>query len=874
MNPILIVDDSEQNLYLLEKMLCGYGYKVEKARHGAEALAKARFITPELVVSDLMMPVMDGFTLLRHWKSDDKLRSIPFLVYTATYTEPEDERLAKNLGADAFVLKPAEPEAFIACIQKLINGLKETERPQNLAETYDSKLFIQDYNATLIRKLEKKMLQLEEANGRLKEDIVKLRIAEEKIQHVSRFYAISSAINEAIVRYSEPNELFSKVCEIAVDAGGFELSWIGLRETSTGNITPVAHMGRKESSIDLLGLSAMADDKTGKTPGDIAIKTGKPVWYNDIAVENKTFASKIEASTREFHSCAAFPLFLDDEPVGIFEVFSKQVGLFGEEEIHVLHALAENLSFAMTSHHHEIRRKEAENALKTSETNMAHAQHIAHFGSWFLDLSDPSIGSETPIHWSDEMFRITGLEPGSVTVTRSSFLQMVHPEDRDLVLSAVQKAIEKRKPYEIVHRLIRSDGKERIIHEVAEIFYDDSTGKPLKMVGTAHDITERKKMEEQYLRTQRIECIGTLASGIAHDLNNILTPILMYVDLLSMEVKNTEYAAIIPNIRSSAQRGAELVKQILSFARGVEGHRVTVNPIHLIREITNIVRDTFPKNINLSLENPLDVWPVEADPTQLHQVLLNLCVNARDAMPNGGKLVLTVKNCEIDDVFASMNPQANPGHYVALSVGDSGLGMEKDVINRIFEPFFTTKDTGKGTGIGLSTVQAIVKSHGGFLHVYSEKNQGSVFKVYLPAVPNAENPTDTPVKPEGPGGHGELILIVDDEEGIRLVMKRILEQFGYRTLLAENGVEGVELFARYSNDIVVVLTDVAMPIMNGPSMVKALQSIRTNIKVIATSGHDIYFEDAKNTDNVIRSFITKPFTSELLLRTLREVIEN
>lgn len=392
-------------------------------------------------------------------------------------------------------------------------------------------------------------------------------------------------------------------------------------------------------------------------------------------------------------------------------------------------------------------------------------------------------------------------------------------------------------------------------------------------MGISLDVTEKRLMENQRLRAQRLESIGTLASGIAHDLNNILAPIMMSTEVLRPHVSNEAAKKILTTIESAAQRGAGIVRQVLTFARGLEGERHQVQTRYLLKELAKMARETFPKDIVIRTQTPSDLWPVAGDSTQLHQVLLNLCVNARDAMPRGGTLTLAGENQRLDDQYASMNPEAKAGAYVVLSVADTGTGIPPEIRDRIFDPFFTTKETGRGTGLGLSTAVGIVKSHGGFLQVESETGRGSVFKIFLPATPNVKDARPELPHADSPRGQGELILVVDDEADIREATRVTLEAQGYRTLTAADGVEGLTLYARCQSEIQVVLTDVMMPVMNGAAMVRALRRMNPRVKVIASSG---LTSKAKMADIKAVSadvFLNKPYGVEELLVALGALLK-
>jgi PAS domain S-box-containing protein len=401
----------------------------------------------------------------------------------------------------------------------------------------------------------------------------------------------------------------------------------------------------------------------------------------------------------------------------------------------------------------------------------------------------------------------------------------------------------------------------------------DEQGIPQSVLAINTDITERKKIEAQYLRAQRMESIGTLAGGIAHDLNNVLAPIMMSIELLKMQEKDAQRINILTIIESSAKRGADMVRQVLSFARGVDGQQVEVPVGHLIKEIQKIVHDTFLKNIEVRSHIASDLWLVKGDPTQLHQVLLNLCVNARDAMPDGGSLTLSAGNLMLDEQYAGMNIEAKPGPYVCIQVEDSGTGMSPEVMERVFEPFFTTKELGKGTGLGLSTTIAIIRSHGGFIRVYSEVGMGSRFLVYLPANTEPIAAENDAASMDLPRGHGELVLVVDDESSVREITRQTLETFGYHVVMASDGVEAASIYANRKHEIAVVLTDMMMPLMDGPTTIHVLLRMNPQVRIIAASGLNANGMVAKAHSAGVKHFIPKPYTAETLLKTLRDALE-
>ncbi|VVB94140.1 Chemotaxis protein CheY [uncultured archaeon] len=389
--------------------------------------------------------------------------------------------------------------------------------------------------------------------------------------------------------------------------------------------------------------------------------------------------------------------------------------------------------------------------------------------------------------------------------------------------------------------------------------------------GIIRDITEKKRLEAQLLRKQRMESIGTLAGGIAHDLNNILTPIMLSLQMLKEKFKDESSQKVLDILEKNSQRGADLIKQVLSFSRGVEGEHKPLQIMNQISEIEKILKETFPRNIEIRTDVQKDLSTISGDVTQMHQVLMNLCVNARDAMPDGGILNITASNFFLDENYARMHNEAKVGSYVTIAVSDTGVGISPEILDRIYDPFFTTKEFGKGTGLGLSTALAIVKSHGGFINVDSKVGKGTAFKVYLPSArADTEKADEQPSEPVR--GHGELILVVDDEASIRDITTATLKSNLYNVIAAEDGIEAVALYSQKRKDIKAVLMDMAMPNMDGPACIRVLRKIDPGVKVIAVSGLIEKDKLAKVKDAHINAFLSKPYTAEILLRTIHEVI--
>jgi len=456
-------------------------------------------------------------------------------------------------------------------------------------------------------------------------------------------------------------------------------------------------------------------------------------------------------------------------------------------------------------------------------------------------------------------------DPESLRGTDS--FQEIHPEDREKIKHIFQETVKTGIGQRAEYRFLSKDGSVRYIESQGSVIHDDQ-GNVAQIVFVSRDVTEKKQLEKQFLRAQRMESIGTLAGGIAHDLNNVLAPILLSLNIISKKLTDEQSQKMLQMLELTAKRGSDLIRQVLSFARGVEGERTIVQVRHLIDEIGKIINETFPKSISFHTDVPKNLLTISADATQLHQVLMNLCVNARDAMPNGGKIGIKAETIMLDEQYKRMHVEAKPGLHIVITVTDQGVGMPPAIMERIFEPFFTTKEIEKGTGLGLSTVLAIIKSHGGFVNVYSEVGKGTTFKVYLPAQEGAQAAAaEEQEKP--PIGNGELILVVDDEASIREITKATLEAYGYSVMTGSDGTEAVAAYATHSNKIALVVTDMMMPYMDGAATIRAIQKMNPKVKILAVSG-------LKQDGDVVKQetvmFMQKPYTSEKLLKTVSELL--
>lgn len=506
-------------------------------------------------------------------------------------------------------------------------------------------------------------------------------------------------------------------------------------------------------------------------------------------------------------------------------------------------------------------RKRVEVALRENQAQLQLAIQSANIGPWSLDLVTGEV------YFSPEWKRQIGYEDHELLNKYSEWVDHMHPEDREHILARLQSYKEDpSNGYSVDFRFRHKDGSYRWIHTTALLLMD-ADGKPARMFGAHLDYTERKNAEEHLLRSQRMESLGTLAGGVAHDLNNALAPILIGVELLRMEYP--EAGDTVDLFEASAKRGADMVRQLLTFAKGTEGERVSVQVGHLIKEMHGLIRGTFPKSIQLQINSGPVLPSVLGDTTQLHRVLLNLCINARDAMPDGGTLFIDSRVKEISADDAEHIHDAQPGKYVVVEVRDTGEGMQPEILDRIMDPFFTTKGPHEGTGLGLSTVTGILKGHGGFLSVDSQLGGGSVFKVHLPAQDSPDDTAGTSEPEQSLLGDGKVILFVDDEVDLRRVAALILQRKGFKPVTAVDGADGLIKALKHQAELQAVILDLHMPTMDGLEFARKLRQILPAIPILVSSGRMEPQVAEEFRSLSVHDFLDKPFTEGQLTGALK-----
>jgi PAS domain S-box-containing protein len=473
----------------------------------------------------------------------------------------------------------------------------------------------------------------------------------------------------------------------------------------------------------------------------------------------------------------------------------------------------------------------------------------------------------TILYWNRAAEQIYGWSAAEAVGRKTSeFVSAGDPKGGDLLAAVIQKEDWSGER----QQMTKAGGRVEVMSRLTLL--RDDQGQPRSILVINTDITAKKELEARFLRAQRLESIGALASGIAHDLNNVLAPIIMGAPLLRDSAKDETARSLLGLIEASAQRGADIVRQVLTFARGTEGQRVSLQPEYLVRDVARLINETFPKNIQVEDESTAGVWPVEVDATQLQQALMNLCINARDAMPDGGKLTLAVANTTVDKALAAKSLGGKPGPHVCLRVTDTGTGIPPEIAERIFEPFFTTKGLGKGTGLGLSTVRGIARSHGGFVRLDSEVGQGTTFELYLPALPSALALAPPGSEPPWPHGAGERVLLVDDEAAVREVARQALKEFGYQVTICAAGADAVRVFQDSHRDIDLVVTDMMMPEMDGPALVSALRAIDPRVRILGITGVSDAAAMSRLRTLTFSAPLAKPFTIGELLTAVHEAM--
>ena len=514
----------------------------------------------------------------------------------------------------------------------------------------------------------------------------------------------------------------------------------------------------------------------------------------------------------------------------------------------------------------ETDRERSAEALRSNEERTQFALENAGVGIWDLDFTTGEF------RWSRTLESQFGLQPGTFERTFEAFVERVHPDDRDSVRARVEEAKNSGGDFSLQERAVWPDGRIRWLSGTGRVLLGQH-GEPVRGVGISLDVTERRTLEEQFQQAQKMEAVGRLAGGVAHDFNNLLTAILGYCELLLGDLGQDDPSrSDLTEIQKAGTRAAGLTRQLLAFSRKQITEPTLLDLNAIVTDLQKMLGRLIGEDVKVVLGLGLELAPFKADRGQVEQIVMNLAVNARDAMPQGGTLTIETANVELDEHYARMHQTVKPGPYVVLTVSDTGTGMTPEVQARLFEPFFTTKEPGKGTGLGMATVFGIVMRSGGSIGVYSEVGIGTSFKVYFPPADAREAVVEAPPLVNRRHAGGETVLVVDDEEGLRELARRFLERQGYTVLVAANAAEALRL-AEHHPSIDVLLTDVVMPGASGPELNRRLVEERRALRVIYMSG---YTDEAILQHGVLKpgiAFLHKPFTAETLGAKIREVLD-
>lgn len=800
---ILVVDDNEDNLYMLETLLRGNGYEVLCAHNGVEAIHFLNIEGADLIISDIMMPKMDGFQLCRTIKADDTLKRKPFVFYTATYTDPKDVELGISLGADRFLIKPQDTDVLLQAIIDVI--AEHTTIPLAKMHPLGEEMeFFRQYNDVLFRKLEKKIADFEAANQALKESETRFR----------------SMFEQSPIAYQSLDE--------------------------NGCYTYV-----NEQLCQLLGYGP--EELIGKSFGDLCTLITKEI-----------FKEKISDFLMKGYVRAELQLHRKDD---------KEIEVYIEGRIqrdaHGKFISTHCILFDITE------RKRLEESLQASVRQMnAILTNIPDI-AWLKDTESRFIAVNA------QFVLACGKSPAEIVgkndfdIWPKDLAEHYRADDEEVMRSKTSKRVDEK--------LVGYGGKEIWIETIKTPVLD-AKGNVIGTTGIARDITARKRLEserhlleEQLRQAQKMEAIGQMAGGVAHDFNNILTAILGYSSIIQSKLSPDDPNLLnIKEVIAAANRATVLTQTLLAFSRKHVVNLLTIDLNEVVASFKKFLLRLLREDIELSTRQTEQKLFVRADRGQLEQVLMNLVTNARDAMPKGGRIVIETGLERIDEHFFKTHGFGQlGGDYVTFSVIDTGIGIADEIKNKIYDPFFTTKEQDKGTGLGLSMVYGIVKKHQGYIDVSSRPETGTAFKIYLPVASEADVLTEQKIAvlPQPLKGGQETLLIAEDDMSSRILMSRVLRQYGYNVLEAVDGLDAVTRFMENRQNIKLVVLDGIMPKMNGKEAWEEINALSPGFKVLFISGYTDDIFTATAIPDLQEIFIPKPVTPSVLLRKVREILD-
>ena len=810
---ILVVEDEAVVAMNIEDRLAAMGYELAgSVPSGEEALTLVARQRPDLALMDIRLQgAMDGITAAEEIRSRFQL---PVVFLTAFSEEATLER-AKRAEPYGYILKPFDDRELKSVIEIAIYKHR----------------------------------------------------AEAEILRLNRLYDVLSMVNQTVLRVSSPEELLPAVCRLVVERGAIDLAWIGRLDPVTSRIIPVAHFGTQSEILEDAEFFANGRPEGQGSQGK-AIREGEPFVCNECVTADCLYPSSLAPARFGFQSCGSFPIRFQGRIWGVFSLCVRQAGFFRQREIELLREVAMDVSFALDMIEGEARRRRAEASLREREDFIRTILDHLPVGI-AVNSVDPCVRFEYMNDNFARFYRTTR----EALANPDAFWEVVYEDP------AFREEIKRR-----VLEDCASGDPERMFWEDVPITrkgektaFITARNIPLPekhlVISTVWDVTERKSLESQLLQAQRMEAVGRLAGGVAHDYNNILGVIIGYAELALLKVDPADpLHADLKEIIAAATRSTNITRQLLAFAR-----RQTIAPVALdldrtVQGMLKMLRRLIGEDIDLAWLPKADPWLVKIDPAQVDQILANLCINARDAISGVGKITIETGKSTFDEAYCAEHLGFIPGEFVLLAVSDNGCGMDREILEHVFEPFFTTKGMGEGTGLGLSTVYGIVKQNNGFVNVYSEPGKGSTIRVYLPRLAGEAAEAIVPMTSEPPPSRGETILLVEDEQAFLKVSKTMLERLGYRVLAASTPGVALELAREHAGKIHLLITDVVMPEMNGRELSERLQSLYPQLKCLFISG---YTANAIAHRGVLKEgvcFVQKPFSIQELATKVRKAL--
>jgi two-component system cell cycle sensor histidine kinase/response regulator CckA len=960
MATILIVDDLSANRTFLVTLLSHHGHRMLEAANGSEALTSIRGERPDLVITDVLMPVMDGYEFVRQLRLDPTTSQIPVVFSTAHYGEREARMLALSIGVSAVLTKPVESAEVLRVVGLVLACDPTTETPPEAPVMTTE--FHSEHLRLLTDKLSDRTGDLRTANARLRALInigleltserdadrllqrvgaaardlfaatyVTLGILDRNDRTVQRFVtdgvdaaswikvgdAVAGILGTVVAErrtlrgenpggdparlqlpalhpevqtylaapLASPAHVYGWICLVGNEARGFTEDDEDMVLALAGQVgrkyeleheiferkqaeSALRHeRDRAQRYLDTSEVVLLALDLDGRITlinrkgCDLLGWTERELLGRDFLDTCLPVRMRQELR-KKFHTVIGGDLSVIETPVltrsGDERLIEWRNTLLKNDAGHVVGTFSSGTDTT--------ERNQAVEALRNSEERMRFALQSADVGIWDMDYTTGAL------QWSEILEAQYGLQPGTFGGTLEAFVERVHPQDRDALSETMAKATRSGADFSVEHRTLWPDGTVRWLSGAGRIHLGEH-GEPVRGLGISLDVTERRTLEQQYQQAQKMEAIGRLAGGVAHDFNNLLTAILGYCELLLADLEPDDpHQTDIAEIQKAGERAAELTRQLLAFSRKQIIEPTLLDLNLMLADMQSMLGRLIEEDVKVVLALRPEPARVKADRGQVEQIVLNLAVNARDAMPGGGTLTIETANVELDEHYATAHFSVKPGPYVVLTVTDTGTGMTPLVQARLFEPYFTTKEPGKGSGLGLATIHGIVTRSGGSVHVYSEVGKGTSFKVYFPRADAAETVVEAPPPVSRPHTGAETVLLVEDSEGLRDLARRLLERQGYRVLVAASAEEALQLF-EHDASIDVLLTDVVMTGASGPELTRQLVERRPDLRVIYMSG---YTEEAIVHHGVLNSgiaFLQKPFTSETLGRKIREVLD-